>query len=169
MKRTLVILALTAAPALAQEAHVHGVSTLRITAEGDRLQVLLHSPGADIVGFEHEATGQADLAAVADALHVLSDPARVIGLDASAECVLVEAQSALEADEDKHAHDSADHHSAFETRFDFECGNVGALEHLTLPFFDSFPAAQEVEVEYLTGAIAGAKEIRRDQPELTLD
>ena len=44
-----------------------------------------------------------------------------------------------------------------------------ALTTIGLPFFDRFAQAQEIEAEYVTGAVAGAAEIARDAGVLTLE
>ena len=69
------------------EAHEHGVSVLQLALEGEELAVELRSPGADIVGFEHEATSAEDKAAVEAALKTLRAPAGLFGLSCELEKV----------------------------------------------------------------------------------
>ena len=45
-------------------AHEHGHSALNIAIEGDRVEMELMAPGADIVGFEHEVASADDQAVV---------------------------------------------------------------------------------------------------------
>ena len=45
-------------------AHAHGHGKVNIAIEGQRLSIELEAPGADIVGFEHEAKTAAEKAAV---------------------------------------------------------------------------------------------------------
>ena len=52
----------------------HGHGTVNIAVEGTDLWIELEAPGADIVGFEHEASSEEDKAAVARAEKQLSDP-----------------------------------------------------------------------------------------------
>ncbi|MGB0914374.1 MAG: ZrgA family zinc uptake protein, partial [Phaeobacter italicus] len=92
MKTTFSLIALlAAAPALAEESrqlgtHEHGVGLMNMAIDGDVLAIELNVPGADIVGFEHAATAEADRAAVERALAVLADPANLIALPAAAAC-----------------------------------------------------------------------------------
>ncbi|MEC8576069.1 MAG: DUF2796 domain-containing protein, partial [Pseudomonadota bacterium] len=130
MKTTFSLIALlAAAPALAEEsrqlgAHEHGVGLLNMAIDGDVLAIELNVPGADIVGFEHAATAEADRAAVERALAVLADPANLIALPAASACRMDEAVAHLlgdtEAASDEHAahddhasdgHDDHDHDS----------------------------------------------------------
>ncbi|MBY5975871.1 DUF2796 domain-containing protein [Phaeobacter italicus] len=127
MKTTFSLIALlAAAPALAEESrqlgtHEHGVGLMNMAIDGDVLAIELNVPGADIVGFEHAATAEADRAAVERALAVLADPANLIALPAAAACRMDEAVAHLLGDteaasdehaaHDDHAHDGHDHAS----------------------------------------------------------
>lgn len=76
-----------AAPALAQHAaHEHGHGDLKIAIDGDELQIELTSPGADIVGFEHAPSTDADHAAVDAAVEKLKGAADLFPLPAAAGC-----------------------------------------------------------------------------------
>jgi len=48
-------------------AHEHGHSALNVAIEGGSVEMELIAPGADIVGFEHAATSEADKVAVEQA------------------------------------------------------------------------------------------------------
>lgn len=181
-----------AAPLSAQDqreraAHVHGVSTLQIAAEGGTLVLELLSPGADIVGFEHEARSEADLAAVQDAVARLMQAENVVALPEAAGCQLTEAESHLHAGDGEpedhadehghdHSHDHDDHagdddqgHSEFHASYTFTCDNPQALNALDFPFFANFPGAERIEAQYVTQAGAGTATLSRDAPILTLE
>lgn len=197
MKRITLALLATTTPALAQEsreldAHVHGVTEVQIAIDGNEVEIMLHAPGMDIVGFEHEASSEADKAAVEAAVGKLGDAAAILVLDPAAGCVLEDAEAALHGedhdDHDEHAEgedhddheehaedeDHDDHageeggHSEFEAHYHFECEDPGALTTIAFPFFETFPNAEEIEAEFVTEAGAGAAEVTRDAPELTL-
>ena len=113
----LALLATVAAtPLLAQEtremeAHVHGVSTLELAVEGGTLEMNLTSPGMDIVGFEYQASTDADKDAVEAALRKMLVPENIVALPEAAECRLTEVLAHLHGgdhDED-HMDDHADH------------------------------------------------------------
>ena len=85
-------------PAIAAEEHrelgphEHGHGKLNIAIEGNRVSMELEVPGADIVGFEHEASTPDQKAAVEKAKATLSDALAVFKLPAGAGCKLAEAQ-----------------------------------------------------------------------------
>ena len=64
---TLIGTALFSAYAYAEKglgAHVHGVATLLIALEGNKLELEFHSPAVNFLGFEHEAHSKAEKEAV---------------------------------------------------------------------------------------------------------
>lgn len=91
-----------------EKAHVHGQGQLNLAIDGGELEIELIAPGADIVGFEHDANTAEDKAAVESAAAKLEDAMAILGIPAAAECILeeVEIESALLEDGD---HDHDDH------------------------------------------------------------
>lgn len=183
--------ALLALPAAAEEtrhaeAHVHGVSHLQLAVEGAGVEMELHAPGADIVGFEHPAEADEDKAAVEAALALLADPAALFGL-AGCEAQEVDAHLDLGGEHEEHAHEEHgegerhDHdahqgeeheheggHSEFHAAYALTC--AAAPNALDLSgFFAAFPNAQEVEIEAVTDAGAQAREATRAAPAVALD
>lgn len=114
MKRSLpVLLALTAMPALAEEtrsldAHEHGVGALNIAVDGSKVAMEFTAPGADIVGFEYEATSAEDRAAIDAAVATLAKPLDLFVLPTAAECSVTQASAVLES-EDDHDHEEHGH------------------------------------------------------------
>ncbi|MEM9317504.1 MAG: DUF2796 domain-containing protein [Pseudomonadota bacterium] len=111
---SLVLAALVVTGAHAQEtreldAHEHGVSLLNIAVDGDQVVINLEAPGADIVGFEYEASTAADIAAVDGALATLADPMALFVMPDAAGCVLDSTEVNLLIEGDDHDHDHDDH------------------------------------------------------------
>ena len=181
-----------AVPAIAQDsrtldAHEHGLSTVQIAVEGGMMSLSLEAPGMDIVGFEYAPSTEADTAAVAAAIDLLGQHGAVVTLPDAAGCSLTSATAALETEEHHdeyhadHAHDEhAEHdgeeghakgaaHSAFHASHVFDCTAPAALTSVTFSFFDQFPNAQKIAVQYVTDAGAGSAAITRDAPDLTLE
>ena len=190
----LVALALTLPPlpAPAQEihgAHEHGVGQLNLAIEGSEVEIELIAPGADIVGFEHAAETAEQKAAVSAAADRLEDGAALFVLPEAAGCSLEEAEgeSSLlsEADhhdeehEDEHEHgheheheDEHDHaqdeggHAEFHAHYHFDCTEVEAVSELATTYFEQFPAAERLSVQYLTGRGQGAADLTPANPRL---
>ena len=124
MKKTLPFcLALVATQSMAEEtrqldAHEHGVGVLNIAAEGSSVVVELFAPGADIVGFEYEATNAEDLKAIVEALTTLEDFEKLFALPVAAGCTVTEAHAELETEAEHDDHD--DHEEEDEHDHDHE-------------------------------------------------
>ena len=111
---------LAAGGAMAQDhrelgAHEHGTGQLGIALEGDRIAMELHVPGADIAGFEHAATSDADKATIAAAIEALEQPLTLFVLPEAAGCTVAHAHAALEAEahhDEDHADDEGHDHDA---------------------------------------------------------
>jgi len=179
---------LAAAPAIAEEtrqldAHEHGVGELTIAADGNVVEIELHAPGFDIVGFEYEATAAEDLAAIEAAIETLEAPQALFGFPAAAECTLTSAHAELEGENshDEHDHDEhkeeehADHdhaegesHTEFHAEYAFSCANPSAISEITFGYFDAFPNALELEVQVATAKGAAGFEVERDAGTLDL-
>lgn len=169
-------------------AHEHGVGQLNVAIEGDEVEIELIAPGADIVGFEHEAETEADKAAVAEAAALLADGPAIFVFPDGAACALEEAEveSALlegehaheeHADEkhsdeehahEEHAGEEGESHSEFHAHYHFECGNPGALDHIEVRYFEHFPNAEELDVQTITDDGQGAQELTAEAARLDL-
>ncbi len=196
----LAAIALAATPLGAEEAHraagahEHGHSRLDIAIEGNRIEMALTAPGADIVGFEHAATSDADQAAVAEAKAMLGMPLQQFVLPAAAGCTVSAATVELQqehgehADEaEAHADDHAEHegeaeahaddhgehegeagHNEFHATYALSCADPAKLDGITFAFFDRFPGAQEVEVSVITENGQSSFEVTRGEPRIEL-
>ncbi|WP_375173937.1 DUF2796 domain-containing protein [Pseudooceanicola sp.] len=107
-----------ATPVFAQDtremdAHVHGVSTAEIAVEHGKVEINIHAPGMDIVGFEYEATSAEDKDAVEAAIRTMLMPENVVALPEAAGCRLTEVLAHLHGGDRDHddsdAHMDGDH------------------------------------------------------------
>lgn len=180
MKHTpLLIALLLPGTAFAQEtrdlgAHEHGHSTLNIAFEGDRIAMELEAPGADITGFEYAAKTAEDRAKLDAAIADLSKPLSLFALPDAAGCTVVSSTAGLHgADEEDHAgHDQGadDHatHAEFHAEYMLACENPAAITRIEFTFFQTFPNAQEVDVQMISDKGAQGFEVTRDAPVLDL-
>ena len=114
------LVSLCAVSALAEDqkrelgAHEHGHSALNVAIEGGQVEMELIAPGADIVGFEHEAKSAEDKATVEQAEATLGEPLALFGFADAAGCVVDAAAVEIEGEEhDEHgdeAHADEEHH-----------------------------------------------------------
>ncbi|MCK1793180.1 DUF2796 domain-containing protein [Pseudomonas violetae] len=142
------------------EAHEHGVGRLNAALDGQTLELELESPAMNIVGFEHQATTDADKAKVATARAQLEKPLALFSLPKAAGCVV--ANQALESPlfgDKPHAEDDHDEaakgehhhdHSEIHAHYHFTCSTPAALKSLDLAnVFNTFPATQKIQVQLI--------------------
>lgn len=194
MRRTLLALSLAlpfSQPLFAHEhhdhehdslgAHEHGVASLNLVVDGNQVSLELDSPAANLVGFEYQASTEADLATVARVKSELQQANGLFTLTAAAGCQLqqVELDSPLFAAHDHDEHEGHDHadddhdghaeHADIQGRFDYTCDAPEHLEALTLPLFNTYPAMQRIQVQAITASGQHGAALSADQPTLPLD
>jgi len=147
-------------------AHVHGIAALNLAIEGREVHIELDSPAANIVGFEHAPSSEADHAALDKAVALLEDGNRLFRFNNEAGCRLENADVASEllhgADEG-HAEENHEHehegHSDMEATYHFECDRPGELTQLSVELFEAFAGTHKLEVQYVINSKQGAAEL----------
>ncbi len=169
-------------------AHVHGMAALNLALEGDEVHIELDSPAANIVGFEHAPSSEADHAALDKAVATLKNGDQLFLFNDEAGCRMEKAmvESALLEEEhhghgEKHAdhhdheekgghgHEKHEHeeyegketHSDIEAVYHFKCAQPSKLTQLTVELFEAFPATQELNVQYVIESKQGAAELTK--------
>ena len=173
------------ASAAAQSTHVHGQGQVGMAIDQNLISMTLESPGADIVGFEHEARTAEEKTAVTEALKQLSDPMFVIQLPANASCKVVQASSEVtsengdeghadheeheeHADHDDHEKHENEAHGSFIAEYQLECVTIAAIDSIKFVYFDHFRNAQSLMVVLIDKNGQHRHEISRDNPILYL-
>ncbi len=149
-----------------QEAHVHGLSELKIAVEGEQIAMELKAPGMDIVGFEYDPSSDEDQKAVEQAIIDLGNPNNLFTFNADADCYVSEIFAHQHgAHHDGHEENEEEgEHSAFHAKYEYICHNVEALNSVELPYFDRFDHAQKVEIEIVSDMGAKRIEVSSDEP-----
>jgi ABC-type nickel/cobalt efflux system permease component RcnA len=168
-------------PALADEhrqlgAHVHGHGRLNIAIEGKKVSMELEAPGADIAGFEHEASTPEQKTAIAEAKAKLANALSLFAPAPQAKCELEHVKVSIEAgheEEHEHEHEHAQeaeehHHSEFHAEYSLECRSLSRLTSMNFDYFNAFPAAQELDVSVIGPKGQSSFEVTREKPNLDL-
>jgi ABC-type nickel/cobalt efflux system permease component RcnA len=163
------------------EAHEHGVARLTLAAEGKRLEIMLESPAANIVGFEHSAATAEEEQKLAEAKAKLAKGESLFRINPEAQCSLSssEIESALFEDDvhenhdhheghdhhDEHTdHEEGEAHNDIDVSWVFSCAKPSALRTVETGLFDLFPAGfEEIMVEWITATNASARTIHQDE------
>jgi hypothetical protein len=148
--------------------HQHGHGSLEIAVEGNRVTLELEAPGADIAGFEHDASTPEQKAVLEKAKATLADPLALFKLPAAAGCKVTEAKVEIERE---HDHDAKDHakadsaaHSDFDAEYTLECASPEALTSIDFQYFKAFPNARELGVMLTTPKGQTKLDVSRERP-----
>lgn len=144
------------------KAHAHGHGKVNIAIEGRQLFVEMEVPGADIVGFEHQAKTNAEKATVAAAKKAMRSANDILELPVAAGCKLAKATVEL------HSEDGHGDHREFHAAYTFECASMGKLGQIGFRYFSAFKGAQELDVSMISATGAKRFEATRQQPVVKL-
>lgn len=177
--------------------HDHGHGTLNIAIEGNSVEMELEVPGADIVGFEHEATTPEQKAQIETAETKLKDALKQFVLPSAASCKVTKANVGIEAEaehehehnhdkgkdaHEDHAHDAdghkdehedhdhegGGHHNEFKVTYALECADTDQIGAIHFAYFKSFPNARALSVTVVSEKRQGSYEVTAASPDLDL-
>ncbi|WP_081639510.1 ZrgA family zinc uptake protein [Euryhalocaulis caribicus] len=165
--------ALTAdAAAFQGSAHEHGVAELSFAVEDGQVQAELHTPLANLVGFEHEPRTEAQKSAYENALAALRQDD--LFTFEGARCALSDVTLDTPGYESPHAGDEhGDHehhggHAEIVARYVFACDKADRIRSAGTRLFDRFEGFQEITVIFL-GASTSVGELTPARPVLEVE
>lgn len=145
-------------------AHKHGSGNFNIVIDGNKVYMELESPGADIVGFEYQATTDKQRAKVARAEARLNDIANVVALPAAAGCKVDGSDVSLIIT----GKNKEGSHSEFHAKYHMTCATPEKLAELTFTYFANFAGAQQLEVHVVGPKSQQRFEVERDAGKIDL-
>lgn len=163
------------------DSHVHGLSELTIVMEGTLLEMTLTSPAMDLIGFEHKASSQQDIALVENAGLLLSQ-SEVLFLFSGGRCVLINTSidlaSFIQGDNDEHVHhepfneyehhnDHDNHvnsnsHSDIAANYQYRCKNKASLSSITVNLFEFFPGIHKIRTMWVKQTQQGSATLTKN-------
>ena len=142
------------------DAHIHGLASLNVALEEQKLELQLASPAMNILGFEHLPNSNSDQQAVETAQKTLHNPALLFELNSVAKCTLTSTSvdNDLLVNRDDHDHDhhhaadvSEHQHSDITAHYHYHCSVPTALNSIDLSgFFTQFPHTEKIQVQLVT-------------------
>ena len=140
------------------DAHIHGLASLNVALEEQKLELQLASPAMNILGFEHLPNSNSDQQAVETAQKTLHNPALLFELNSVAKCTLtstsVDNDLLVNRDDHDHHHaaDVSEHqHSDITAHYHYHCSVPTALNSIDLSgFFTQFPHTEKIQVQLVT-------------------
>ena len=162
-------------------AHEHGVARLDVALEGKQLELEMHSPAINLLGFEHAPGTPTEKARVEAVRNLLEQPFALFGLPALAKCTAkhqainsplfdledVVAPAAAHADHHLTGDTAEPEHAEIEAHYRLECAQPEDMYGLDLSvLFRQFPDTHSIQVQLIGPHGQQGHELTRAQPRL---
>lgn len=155
-----------------QQAHVHGQAKLQVAVEGRTAELILQSPAANLLGFEHKPKNAEQKAALMETREWLT--ANPLVQTANSDCTVTTGSIHHRGDpEDGEEHGDDEHdeegsHSDFEVTQRIECDSE-LTDPLVTPLMTRFPGIEHLSVDWLDSGKQGHTELHAGEDEIHLD
>ncbi|MGM0571009.1 ZrgA family zinc uptake protein [Marinobacter sp.] len=158
-----------------QSAHVHGAAQLQVAIEDNTAELILRSPAANLLGFEHAPRGP-EQEKVRHEAHQWLETNALIQTPANDCTVSAGSIHQMGGTGHDHGHDhDHDHgdspkengHSDFEVTQRLNCGSE-LSGTLTVPLMERFPGIDSLSVDWITPNGQGHSELDAGETALTL-
>lgn len=144
------------------EAHVHGVAELMIALEGEQLDIELHSPAMNLLGFEQRAQSPKQKAELVRVRSVLAQAEKLFKLE-SGRCQLLEHKvdfGGMGADASGHDEHNREagyaQHSDIQVGYRYRCEQPDKLLSFVTDIPTLFPGVESLQVQWIVGSRQGA-------------
>lgn len=144
----------------AHGSHVHGEAQLTLATDGDLLEIMLESPAANLLGFEHIPATAAEQQVWQQQQSMLKS-GQWLQLPAAAQCVLRQQQL-----NDPWA--KAGHHADISLSLSYQCKAAELLNEVRFTLFPQAADLQQITVQWVSGGQQGAATLSAKQPVLQL-
>ncbi|WPL17054.1 hypothetical protein Thiowin_02040 [Thiorhodovibrio winogradskyi] len=168
-------------------AHLHGIAALNLALEGKEVQIELHGPAANILGFEHLPSSPDQRATLDQAVAALKDGEGLFSFNDAAGCHLERATVISELLEEAHEHghehehgnehghehdhgydhahgEDGETHADMGAVYQFACETPNQLTQLTVALFEAFTGMEKIQVQYIIESQQGAAELTAKDP-----
>lgn len=148
------------------EAHVHGEATLHLVLQGNDLEMELHSPAMNILGFEHKAASAEDKQKIRDAIATLEKAGELFSFSGT-QCRFTQAEAELEQEQEQEedGHHDEEHqsgHSEFDVEYAFRCDDGASLTAIDVKLPKHFSGIHKLDAEWILNKHQGAAELTAD-------
>ncbi|MEB0010240.1 DUF2796 domain-containing protein [Glaciimonas sp. Gout2] len=156
------LLCLALSPAIAHEAHVHGVGKLDVAIDGAQITLHLDTPLMNLLGFEHAAKNTKDRAAAQKMALQLRNASKIFVTTPAAECRPISVKLASNAIDPIllgesptpatkiNATAKAAVHADLDADIVLQCENPHLLKTIDVNLFAKFKGFQKIDVQMVT-------------------
>ncbi|HTV98257.1 MAG TPA: DUF2796 domain-containing protein [Steroidobacteraceae bacterium] len=159
----------TAAEFRSRGVHEHGSATLDIALDGSTLDIALHSPAINVIGFEHEPRSPQEKAALAQANRVFGAPQGLFVLPEQAAC----ASTGVTLTPITYEHDGEDEkagapHADYDVSYRFNCAHADHLDWIAVKLFGRMKGMRKITANVVTATLQTQVELTSDGTRIAL-
>lgn len=163
---------------LASESHVHGSAIITIVAQGRHIEVVLASPAANLVGFEHQVSTPEQQKIVESVNKKLSSEEHLFqfqGADCKADKVDVDLSAVGESpghhkvDHAHHQEKSDASHSDITATYHYNCKKLKNLKTMTISLLDHFQGIHKLKAMWVTESQQGTDTLTKTSNTIHFD
>jgi hypothetical protein len=146
-------------PAIADEfrsrgVHEHGSATVDIAIQDATLDIALHSPAINVIGFEHAPRSAEEKTALAQANRVFGSPQGLFLISPSAACT----STSVTLIPITYEHDGDDgkpnaQHADYEVSYRFHCAHADQLGWIEIRLFEQMKGMRKIVANVVTPAV----------------
>jgi hypothetical protein len=134
--------------------HEHGSATVDIAVQDATLDIALHSPAINVIGFEHAPRSTEERAALAQANRVFGSPQGLFSIPPGAACTstsvtLIPITYEQDGDDDKPNAPHAD----YDVSYRFRCAHADQLRWIDIKLFDQMKGMRKIVANVVTPAL----------------
>lgn len=150
---------------------MHGIAELLVVLEGEQLNIELHSPAINLLGFEHHPNTIQQKARIDTTKVSLTNATNLFQLEPD-NCQLVDHKidfsnilhQSTQHDEEPHEeHNERQNHSDLKAQYHYRCKRAGELRSLTTTIFSEFPTIETLRVQWIIDGRQGATTLDPEQ------
>jgi hypothetical protein len=149
--------------------HEHGSATVGIAIQDVTLDIALHSPAINVIGFEHAPRSAEEKAALAQANRIFASPQGLFVIPPSAACAstsvtLMPITYEHDGDDDK----SNAPHADYDVSYRFHCAHADQLGWIEIRLFEQMKGMRKIVANVVTPALQAQSLLTPDNTRVRL-
>ncbi len=159
-------------------AHIHGAAELALVIDNNNVLINLTIPADSLVGFEHQATTEYEIATVKKLQSSLTDIHPIISI-AKGSCEVtdthIDVSTLLPSKHEHHSHDHNSHsklnepseHSEVVIDYTLECATLTNASSADLHIFEHYPSIETINAQWVTHNKQGSQKLTHNHKTLS--
>ncbi len=149
--------------------HEHGSATLDVALQDATLDIALHSPAINVIGFEHEPRTAQEKAALAAADRIFGSSQRLFLMPESAACTPTGVtRTPISYEQDGDDDKPGAPHADYDVSYRFHCAHSDQLGWIEVKLFEQMKGMRKITANVVTTTLQTQFELAPDHARLSL-